>query len=569
MVAVPARHGWQVSVQPDGTQLTYRLVGDEFSSYYETTDGFRLRWHGGAFVYERLWLDGQGDVPAHDAALRSADEAARLENAPERTGWQSGSSAWRRVRRRAEQKDPALLRGEKRGLVILVEFKNQRFSMADPKAVYTDILNKEGYSEHGARGSVSDYFSDQSNGLLQLQFDVAGPYRLSEDYNYYGEPDETFGRNDIRAGEMIREACELADDDVDFSRYDWDGDGEADQVFVLYAGYGQASGGSADTVWPHEWTLSDAIYQTLTMDGTVIDTYACSCELSGGEGTTLMGIGTFCHEFSHCMGLPDTYDTNFQAFGMGDWDVMSHGNYNGGDLLGWCPAGYTAYEKMYCGWQEPIDLVQKDGVWQPVSVASMAALSEGGAFYRIVNPAREREFYMLENRQLTGWDSGLPGEGLLVTHIDYMPNPWRKNYVNSDATHQRVAPVHADNEALRTPESQAADTYPYEGLDSLTDNSTPRDDLYNANLDGERLLHIALTHIRQNSDGSVAFEFGDGQATGVGRPVEVGAVRQPVAVYDGSGKAVSLDSWRSGKLPNGLYLVRFSDGKTEKMLVNK
>jgi len=104
MLAVPARQGWQVSVQPDGSQLTYRLVGDEFHSYYETTDGIRLRWHGGAFVYERLWLSGQGDVLAHNVALRSVDEATRLENVPEKTGWQSGSSAWRRVRRRAEPK---------------------------------------------------------------------------------------------------------------------------------------------------------------------------------------------------------------------------------------------------------------------------------------------------------------------------------------------------------------------------------------------------------------------------------------------------------------------------------
>lgn len=146
---------------------------------------------------------------------------------------------------------------------------------------------------------------------------------------------------------MVAEACLAADSEVNFADYDWDGDGEVDQVFVLYAGLGEAAGGDDDTVWPHMWNLSSSDYRkSLTLDNVKVDTYACSSEMTKDYDTfgypdIVSGIGTFCHEFSHCLGYPDMYDMNYKNFGMATWDLMDYGNYNG---KGFIPSGYTAYE---------------------------------------------------------------------------------------------------------------------------------------------------------------------------------------------------------------------------------
>ena len=125
------------------------------------------------------------------------------------------------------------------------------------------------------------------------------------------------------------------------------------------------------------------------------------------------GIGTICHEFTHCLGLPDIYDTAYGGgYGMGYWDLMNSGSYNSN---GYIPAGFTSYEKMYCGWSQPIEL-KNDTV-----ITGMKPLSEGGESYIIYNDANRNEYYLLENRQKTGWDAGIPGNGLLVIHVDYDP----------------------------------------------------------------------------------------------------------------------------------------------------
>lgn len=209
--------------------------------------------------------------------------------------------------------------GTKKGLVILVQFSDKSFTNPANvltlgsgektiKALYTDMLNKEGYTDKktGAIGSVHDYFKDQSNGKFDLSFDVVGPITLSHSYSYYGE--HTDNDNDANAPQMIIDACKAVKDSVDFSRYDWDGDGEVEQVYVVYAGEGEATGGDANTVWPHKYNLS-AVGKSLSYNGVKIDTYACSnevirAEVNGKTRTYYMGIGTICHEFSHCLGLP-------------------------------------------------------------------------------------------------------------------------------------------------------------------------------------------------------------------------------------------------------------------------
>jgi immune inhibitor A len=311
---------------------------------------------------------------------------------------------------------------------------------------------------------------------------------------------------------MVAEACQwAATQGVDFSKYDWDGDGEVDQVFVLYAGKGEADGGAVSTVWPHEFALSYSDYgKSLSLSVVTVDTYACSAELNGRG--KLDGIGTFCHEFSHCMGFPDFYDTSYSGwFGMGAYDLMCAGNYNGD---GKCPAGYSAYEKHECGWITYQDVTHID---EALNVTGLKAISEGGSAYVLKNKAHEDEYYIIENRQNTGWDAYLPSEGVMITHVDYDAYIWWNNMPNTKGNyydehknvyyndHQRLTIFRAGRST--SDDGVTSDLYPYNTNNSLTAESNPAATLYNKNSDGTKYMHVDITDISVASDGTASLTF--------------------------------------------------------------
>ena len=336
-----------------------------------------------------------------------------------------------------------ILKGEKKGLVILVNFANKIMSMSNANEVFDAMFNEIGYDRNDAVGSVHDYFYDQSYGQFNLTFDVVGPVTVSNNYGYYGSNGTSLNGGDIKADEMIVEACKLADEQINFADYDWDGDGEVEQVYVIYAGYGEASGGPKNTIWPHESHLEYQESGVLTLDGVTINTYACSCELTGGSGTTLNGIGTACHEFSHCLGLPDLYDTGYSGgFGMSYWDIMSSGSHCGPNGHGEVPTGYSAYERQFAGW---LELKELDS---PCVINDMPSISEEPIAYAIYNDNHRDEYFLLENRQNVKWFSYTGTyedcHGLLVTHVDYSETAWKNNKVNSSTKHQRMTIIPAD-----------------------------------------------------------------------------------------------------------------------------
>lgn len=408
--------------------------------------------------------------------------------------------------------------GQRHGLIILVNFADSKFNTSKfgpTQTLYSRIANEANYGENNFKGSISDYFKAQSGGQFLLDFDVAGPVTLPNGYSYYGQNDDD--GYDKRPKEMVREACQAVDGSVDFSKYDWDGDGEVEEVFVVYAGNGEHdTTNKPNLIWPHMDNLANYDEQ-LTLDGVTINTYACASELNGDK--TLSGIGTFCHEFSHCMGFPDMYDTASDGnnFGMGSWDLMDYGSYNGD---GYVPAGYSGYEKMVCGWTTPIELDK------PMTVNGMERLADMGQTYIIYNKGNRNEYYILENRQQSGFDKYLPGSGLLIERVDYDKDIWEWNAVNttnggyypegsytpSYNDHQRITIFHANN--IEYDGNNA--TYPYASLDSLTDSSQPAATVWNANADGTYLMHCRVYGITQNADGTVAFSFGwaNGNATG-------------------------------------------------------
>ena len=324
--------------------------------------------------------------------------------------------------------------GEKKGLIILVQFPDITFSSSDPLSVWGDIANERGYSGNGAMGSVSDYFYDQSYGKFRLNFDVVGPVTAAHDHGYYGDNID-FGDGlwlDQNVGELLEEACRGVADQVSFADYDWDDDGVVEQVFMLYAGHGENDYHSKDstTIWPHMSMLSTdwpGYENGLRIQDRVIDVYACSNEIN--RSGKLDGMGTICHEFSHCLGLPDLYDVKTGTSVVGRYDLMSQGSYSGG---GWCPVGYSSYERYACGWLTP------QPVGDPLDVTGLLPLHShpDARIYRASEDAND--YYIIEYREKTSWDTYFPRSGLRAWYVDYDREVWKQNVVNVDPSHYRV-----------------------------------------------------------------------------------------------------------------------------------
>lgn len=586
--AIPAKKSWKVVSQSDGTTIKVSQAGDEHLHYYITEDNVPIyKAADNRYCYltiESGKLHNSG-VLAHESAARSAKELQVMNTihdlAPiaRQMAAKKRSAAKRCVRpdRLPSKDDISVFKGSKKALVILAAFSDKSFSKGDDAIVkfYDEVLNQEGYSQNGAAGSVHDYFKDMSRGEFDLTFDIVGPVKVSKSATYYGGPSPIMGGTD-HIGEFITEAIKKADEkcDIDWKKYDWDDDGEVEQVFVLYAGYGQATGGPTGTIWPNAWTLDEALQNNdgnggFSIDGVFINQYACSNELYLDSGTVPMGLGVFCHEFSHCMGLPDMYDTNYGSTPtMGDWDLLAGGSYNGPHGLGWCPAGWTSYERAYAGWLELTELKAGD------IIKGMTSLEEAdGKAYVIYNDNHKDEYYLLENHKGMGWDKYTPENGLLIIHVDYDKDLFDNNIVNSKGEftpaegydryftndHPRMAPF----SRVRSIQNDTYFyTYPMDAprgvVDSLTDTSKPAAELYNALADGSKLMGKPVYNIEKDDDGNISFTF-------MTKEKETDAI-QDIAmaedttgddtVYDITGKkAGRIGDIKNGSLKAGIYII--------------
>ena len=459
--------------------------------------------------------------------------------------------------------------GKKRGLVILAEFTDRKFKAQNDHEKYNDILNARGYiTQEGFVGSVADYFRDQSAGQFELEFDVFGPYTTKYECKHYGENDKE--GLDVHPEEMIIEMCEAVADQVNFADYDWDGDGEVDEVFVIYAGKSESDTSDPNTIWPHMWNMEEAIGRPYVINGIAINVYACSNELDGTG--SISGIGTICHEFSHCLGFPDFYDITYKgAFGMNSFDLMSRGSHAGN---GFRPVGYTAYEKMMCGWQEPIVLSDQD-----VVIDSVKPISEHGNTYIIYNDAYPNEYYMIENRQKTGWDQSYPAAGMMITHVDFDKDVWENNIPNSILTleealqiertcgndHQRMTIFHADDDDdseywskisyFYRKSTLKTDLYPYQTNDSLTATSKPAATLFHENSQGTKLMQGAILDITQNDDGTMSFRYRANKNISDGIKTIDNTVQRADIVYDLQGRKIAPSTLLNSTLPSGIYIV--------------
>lgn len=483
--SIPAKRVKKM-INVDGKQIEVTLVGNEKVHYWRSADGQK-------FQEKKDGRYAKFSETAYAEALKSKKyELRNTESYAQNTPSFAKSMSKRKAK----------YLGERRGLLILVNFADNKFTWTtNPKRDYQLIASGINYKGSDNYGSVRDYFKAQSYGKFDFVLDVVGPVTLSHNLNYYGA-NNAYG-DDMRPGTMIWEACQAVDEDVDFSQYDWDGDGVVEQIFVLYAGYGEAQGGNRNTVWPHSWSLVEAknYEENITsceFDGVTVDSYACSSELAGSYGKTPDGIGTICHEFSHCFGLPDFYcsDYSHQDLTMEAWSLMDYGCYLNN---GYTPASYTAYERWFCGWLEPTELSS------PRYVKEMGNIDDNGEAYIIYNEANRNEYYLLQNIQQEGWNSYASAHGMLVLHADYDANSWEMNIPNNNRNHLRMTPICADNKHNTT--TLYGDTYPgITGNTELTDESNPAATLYNANTDGKKFMHKPITEIAEN-EGLISFTF--------------------------------------------------------------
>lgn len=510
-MAIPAQRAWRTVRTADGTEIRVRLVGDEHGHWYVDEQGRALDVTDGVASYLE-----EGVI---DARMNHAQERRARANAKRLERLESITPAF--ARRNAITNERNVYSGDKKGIVILVNFTDLKMKSTSTVEKFTNMFNQVGYSTDHHNGSVHDYFYDQSYGTFNLEFDIFGPVLVSKSYTYYGANNKD--GDDKHPCEMVIEAVSKAKSlGADFSKYDWDDDGYVDQVFIVYAGYGEHNNGAPENlIWPHEWKLSDGKEYgdgtgVVSFDDKKINTYAVSCELSGTSGSLMNGIGTACHEFSHCLGYPDMYCTSEDGDGDGmqEWDLLDQGSYNGFSDNGECPAAFTAYERWMAGWLEPTVLSE------PCYVKDMPALTDEPVAYIIYNDANTDECYMLENRQSKTWDRYIGGRtschGMLITHIDYDAQAWLENKVNYDKSHQRVTFFAADNGkgsyGYQSSTGYAGDPFPgTKKKTSFTDTTYPAATLYNANIDGRKFMGKPITEITE-TDGKISFTFMGGEA---------------------------------------------------------
>lgn len=559
-MAVPAKPGMIAYTQPDGSVINVMMTGDEHGHMLLTESGMLLIDNGGRLEYAEFDSEGypkasgimassDGDAKARASRLHTEADierwAGRLADVrAERVADQSMAASMRTAYTRAQDDDgeerlvpkffartestfPTI--GEQKALVILVEYADVSFEYGDYDYFHR-MLNQEGFSDYGSLGSVRDWFVENSAGRFLPEFDVVGPVKLPRERAFYGENDRE--GNDAHPYDMVIDACDMLDSEVDFSQYDRDGDGVIDNVFLFYAGKGEHDSGEAEYVWPHSWELSLCLpNKKYIYDGVRLNHYACTCEFPSGY-TRPDGIGTFVHEFSHVLGLPDLYPTtSSSSFTPAEWSVMDKGPYNNDRLT---PPNYSSYEKCALGW---IDM-------QPFAPGRMEIPDLSTTNIAFALPTdKETEFYFFENRQQRGNDQFLPGHGMLVWHIDYKEAIWYKNTVNNTATHQYVDLIEADN--VKSNSTRAADSFP--GRKNVTKfgfDTKPQ----LASWSKQRLA-FDLEDIAESEEGLITFNavaFGDNNAVG-----GIESIREDGVFYDLMGRRVE----NPGK---GIYII---DGK--------
>lgn len=536
-------------VQSNGDTIVVRMHGDDYFSWYTDMEGNILERHGNDFTKidvdeETFFAQAQQTLNAKGMYREPIAPAASL--------------------------FPHM--GSPKAVVILAEYQDVKFSLKNPKASFDQYLNAPeghpkdlGNGEHLNYGSVKQYFMAQSDGKFSPQFDVYGPVTLPQKMAYYGGTSDK--GNDEKYKQLLIDACTAMDDSLDFKPYDQDGDGNIDLIYIIYAGYGQSNGASAETMWPKRFSG----FTDTKFDGKGVNQGGISNELIGREGMPedkrINGIGLFCHEFSHCLGLPDFYPTQLSTAhdnqGMEDWDLMDNGEYV---YNGYCPVSYTAWEREAMGWDH-IPAITEAKQYQ-----LDGNVSGGTNAVKIVNPNNSNEYFVLQHFEDKGWNQRIAAygkaynpatRGLLIYHVDYDQNKFSlsANNVNNFVNHPRMTVIPADGTLASSYKIKGPDgigDYTYEQYLQQVDGDLFRaDDTYeydtfvqNSGLPNARWWLDAedtpVYNIKFN-DGIVYFDFLN-KSTGIR---QLPTVENNQKIYTIDGKFVGTSTT---PLPHGIYI---------------
>lgn len=505
--AVPPEHRLQTLTQPDGTTIQVYRHGEWRTDFFTTIDGRVLvRGLNKGLYYAEAGADGlqASAILAHELNDRTSAELDYL-----KTNRLSEATATKFITPLKAQSTARRIIGSSSadGLgqygvsgvgavpsigdlkipVIMVEFSDKKFKSTTTIEKMTRYYNEEGYSEDaGCVGSCRDYFIAQSNGMFRPEFVVVAKVTLSNNYSYYGSNDNSDGYFDV-----TRDAVSKAKSQgVDFSEFEVEG--SIPLVSIFYAGCGEATGGDDDCLWPCEAEINS------TLSGYKFRSCFIGNEIYGDVNSTdLQGIGVFCHEFSHALGLPDLYCTNYShsAVTMGYWSLMASGCYVP-DGRARAPMGYTAYERSNLGWIEIPELTAADSV----SLHPFGS-TEGPNAVLIRNDNNEREYFILENHQPGTWSPSNFGRGLFVTHVTFNADAWRYNNLNNDESKLRCTFVPASGSKSGR---SSTDLFPSGGHTSLGPTTTPAMRLY----DG-KTLNKPIYKITVREDSLVTFNYLD------------------------------------------------------------
>jgi len=438
--------------QSTGEKIQLKIKGDGATHWFETIDGYTvLRNKNNDFVYANQ--DKNKNLVPSKILVSNSKSMSQLPKYLKFSKEQvidQRDSYLRDTEKSMGISKSFPTTGNRNVLLLLIDFSDKAF--VKDNADFGKLMNEEDYN---GTGSFKDFYLTSSYNKLTLTTTVIGWLHASESLAYYGGNDDD--DDDLRPRELVREAIDSAEaHGVDFSIFDNDGDGSMDGVQIIHAGYGEEAGASADCIWSHRWSLAGL---AATYDGVVINDYAIYPELRGSYNTDITNIGVVCHEFGHSLGLPDFYDIDYsgsggQSFDLGDWDMMAGGSWNNG---GATPANHNCLSKWELGWLEPIELKDDTSI-----VDFPNAIENDTAF--IIYSQVDDEFFMLENRQKIGFDSNVPGHGMLIYHYD--GNNW-PSIQNKQPSHQCMDIEEADN--IQSAYNYSGDPFP--GTDNITEFS--------------------------------------------------------------------------------------------------
>jgi M6 family metalloprotease-like protein len=488
-------------IQPDGTVIYARQWGDEWSRGWETTEGYSIAFDKNTGYWTYATLDNEGRL---SPSTRIVGRHLPLPDIKKRLR-PIGKAHTRFLQIKATQLKPRPERvvpstGTANIPIILINFSDTTttYTASDFDTLLFGIGNK----------SMKDYYEEVSYGVFSVSAGssgIAGWYTASNTHDYYGQND-SWGY-DKWPGTLVREAVAAADATFDFAPYDQDGDCYVDVVSIIHQGSGEEASGISTDIWSHRWDLNSAYYWGYSDGGEYTTNDPCP---DGGyikvndyviQPETLWGgiqtIGAFTHEYAHALGLPDLYDTDYSSEGIGAWSLMAAGSWNYTTTPGDTPAHLDAWSKYYLGWVTPTQVIgtlANESIEQAATAADVYQLLPG-------SPSTGGEYFLVENRQRTGFDTGLPGDGLLIWHIDEaQTNNDNECYPGGPScatNHYHVALVQADGlwELEKGINSgDAGDPFPgTTGNTSFTDTTNPNSNLYDGTLSNVSVTDISTS----------------------------------------------------------------------------